>query len=85
MDFGSFMGLGAVIIGIISVTAILMEGYKRRLSFKERQLELSGSKSATPTVDVERLEARLRVLERIATAKSTDLAAQIEDLREPAH
>ena len=27
---------------------------------------------------------RVRVLERIATAKSTDLAAQIEDLREPA-
>ena len=85
MDFGSFMGLGALIFGIVSVTAILMEGYKRRLSFKERQLELRASQVPAPTVDVERLEARLRVLERIATAKSTDLAAQIEDLREPAN
>ena len=32
---------------------------------------------------VARLEHRIRVLERIATDKTTTLAAQIEDLREP--
>ena len=34
---------------------------------------------------VEKLEHRIRVLERIAIDKTTTLAAQIEDLREPAN
>lgn len=88
MSFGEVMGLSALIIGIIAVSAILMEGYKRRLSFKERQLELTASqtaeKAAQYAAHTERLEARVRVLERIATHKGADLAAAIEDLRDPA-
>ncbi len=87
MGGGDVMGLGALIIGIISMSAIIMEGYKRRLSFKEHQLELTAShtaeKAAQYAAHTERLEARVRVLERIATDKGTDLAAAIEDLRDP--
>ncbi len=87
MSFGDFMALSAVVIGIIAVSAILMEGYKRRLAFKERQLELTASqtaeKAAQYAAHTERLEARVRVLERIATDKGQDLAAAIEDLRDP--
>ena len=87
MSFGDFMGLSALMIGIIAVSAILMEGYKRRLAFKERKLELLAShtaeKAAQYAAHTERLEARVRVLERIATDKGTDLAAAIEDLRDP--
>ncbi len=88
MSFGDFMGLSALMIGIIAVSAILMEGYKRRLAFKERQLELTASqtaeKAAQYAAHTERLETRVRVLERIATDKGVDLAAAIEDLRDPA-
>ena len=88
MSFGDFMGLSALMIGIIAVSAILMEGYKRRLSFKECKLELLASntaeKAAQYAAHTERLEARVRVLERIATDKGADLAAAIEDLRDPA-
>ena len=87
MSFGDFMGLSALMIGIIAVSAILMEGYKRRLAFKERQLELTAShtaeKAAQYAAHTERLEARVRVLERIATDKGADLASAIEDLRDP--
>lgn len=87
MSFGDFMALSAVIIGIIAVSAILMEGYKRHLSFKERQLELTASQTAEKAAQYaahsERLEARVRVLERIATDKGQDLATAIEDLRDP--
>ena len=41
--------------------------------------------STEPAQLVARLEHRIRVLERIATDKTTTLAAQIEDLREPAN
>ena len=88
MSFGDFMGLSAVIVGIIAISAILMEAYKRRLAFKERKLELLASqtaeKAAQYAAHTERLEARVRVLERIATDKGQDLAAAIEDLRDPA-
>ncbi len=87
MSFGEFMSLGAVIIGIIAFSGIFLEGYKRRLTFKERQLELTANQTAEKAAQYaahsERLEARVRVLERIATDKDQALAAAIEDLREP--
>lgn len=83
MGPGDIIAFIALLTGIILVSVIVLTGYRHRLRIKERQLELQATGHAAP-VDVERLEQRLRVLERIATAKSTDLAAQIEDLREPA-
>jgi len=85
MDMGSVMGLSALIVGVIVVLGILGEAYKRRLEFKQREMELLASqtaeKAAQYAAHTERLEARVQVLERIATDKGTDLASQIEDLR----
>ena len=80
------MALLALMVGIIMVTSIIAEAYKRRLAFKERQLELKAAQAsehaAQSAATAERLEQRVRVLERIATDKSASLAHQIEDLRE---
>jgi hypothetical protein len=79
-----FAGVGLVIAGLITAATVV----KRVIGFKERQLELTAGQTAEKAAQyashVERLEARVRVLERIATDKGADLAEQIEDLRGPA-
>jgi hypothetical protein len=89
MNFGDFMGLVAAMSGLVAIVAILGQGYRRRLEHKERIAELR-SQGSIPTAapaersaEVEKLEHRIRVLERIATDKTTALASQIEDLRSP--
>ena len=61
---------------------------KRQIKFKERKLELmadmTAEKAAQYAAHVERLEQRMRVLERIATDKGVNLAVQIETLRDDA-
>ncbi|HUQ13202.1 MAG TPA: hypothetical protein VM055_02900 [Novosphingobium sp.] len=88
MGPGETMSLIAVVVLGIVVLGVMLEAYRHRLKFKERELELTAQataeKAAQYAAHTERLEARVRVLERIATAKGTDLAAQIEDLREGA-
>ncbi len=85
MGVGETIALAVLICGVIAVLGIVGEAYKRRLDFKERQLELLASSTAEKAAQYaahnERLEARVQVLERIATDKSTGLAAEIEDLR----
>lgn len=85
MNFGDFMGLSAVVGGLIAMLAIASQAYRHRLQFKERELELLASqtaeKAAQYAAKAERLEQRVAVLERIATDKGTELANQIEDLR----
>ena len=82
------MALLVLIVGIISIAGIIGEAYKRRLEFKQRGLELraqhASANAAQSAATAERLEQRVRVLERIATDKSAALASQIEDMREPA-
>ena len=90
MDFGSFMGLLAAMGGLVGIVALFGQAYGRRLEHKERIAELrAGAGQPAPSTEqtllVEKLEHRIRVLERIATDKTTTLAAQIEDLREPAN
>ena len=62
---------------------------KRWLAHKERAMELmadhTAEKAAQYASHVERLEQRMRVLERIATDRGADLALEIEDLRDAAH
>lgn len=86
MSFGDFMGLVAAMGGLVGIVAILGQAYRRKLEHKERIAELKAA--GPPTVErdstIARLEQRLRVLERIATDKTTGLASQIEDLREDA-
>lgn len=77
--------MAMIFVGVPVVLGIGLEAYKRHIAFKERRLELmadrTAEKAAQYAAQVERLEQRMRVLERIATDKGVHLAAEIEDLR----
>ena len=88
MNFGDLMGMFVAMGGLVAIVAVIGNTYRHRLSHKLRLAELRASGPANANSEqqadlVERLEHRIRVLERIATDKTTSLAAQIEDLREP--
>ncbi|MBB3860841.1 hypothetical protein GGQ88_002110 [Novosphingobium hassiacum] len=74
-----------MVIVVPVVLGIGSDIYRRRLAFRERELELlskqTAEKAAQYAAQAERLEQRVRVLERIATENNTDLALQIEHLR----
>ena len=83
------IALATIVVGLPVTLCMIGEIVKRHIAFKERKLELlagqSAGNSAQYASHIERLEQRMRVLERIATDKGVDLAAQIESLRdEPA-
>ena len=71
---------------LIPLAAIGIVPFKMWLRIKEKQVEaqtgLAAEKSAQYAQHVERIEARLRVLEKIATDRGVETAAQIEALRE---
>ncbi len=87
MGPGETIGLVAVVGALMALVIVAGQSFKRFMAFRERQLELmadqTAEKAAQYAAHVERLEARMRVLERIATDKGTHLAAEIEDLRDP--
>jgi hypothetical protein len=74
---GISCGLMAIIGGVF---------VKPWMRLKERQLEtearMVAEKAAQYAAQVERLEARVRVLEQIATDTGVETAAQIEALRD---
>ncbi|MFN3423670.1 MAG: hypothetical protein ACK4UL_11220 [Novosphingobium meiothermophilum] len=78
-------GLAFMLVVVPVVMGVLGDAYKRRLAFRERELELlshqTAEKAAQYAAQAERLEQRVRVLERIATENNADLALQIEHLR----
>lgn len=80
------LALVFMVIVLPIVLGIGSDIYKRRLAFRERELELlskqTAEKAAQYAAQAERLEQRVRVLERIATENNTDLALQIENLRD---
>jgi len=86
------IAFAALMIFMIVVFGVLSDVYKRRLAFKERALELAAKNSADEAAhfaaQAQKLEQRVRVLERIATDREGQevaaLAAEIEDLRSPA-
>jgi ABC-type phosphate transport system auxiliary subunit len=71
---------------MIPIIALLIIPMKQWLRLKEKQLELTSSLTAEKTAQyaaqTERLEQRVRVLERIITDKGMGVAEQIEALRE---
>ncbi|NJS15410.1 MAG: hypothetical protein HC788_13395 [Sphingopyxis sp.] len=75
-----------IVVGLPIIFGVLGDMYKRRLKFKEREMELlsaqTAEKAAQYAAHTERLEQRVRVLERIATDKGVDVAAEIEALRD---
>ena len=85
-DATSLMLIVSIAVGLPMIAVTLTEITKRQIAFKERKLELmadrTAEKAAQYAAHVERLEQRMRVLERIATDKGAILADQIEDLRE---
>src|SRR6478735_8113587 len=74
------------IFGLLGIGAVGVEFTKRWFSLREKQVELMADKTAEKAAQyaahVERLEQRMRVLERIATDKGVDIAMQIETLRD---
>ena len=71
---------------LIPLAAIGIAPFKMWLRVKEKQIEaqssLAAEKTAQYAAHVERIEARLRVLEQIVTDRGVDTAAQIEALRD---
>jgi hypothetical protein len=73
---------------LIPLAAIGIAPFKMWLKVKEKQIgaqsTLAAEKTAQYAAHVERIEARLRVLEQIVTDRGADTAAQIEALRDKA-
>ena len=73
---------------LIPLAAIGLAPFKMWLRVKEKQIGtqsvLAAEKSAQYAAHVERIEARLRVLEQIVTDGGAQTAAQIEALRDHA-
>ena len=74
----------ALLIPIVALIGNLV--VKPWLKLKERQLQqqtsLTAEKAAQYAAHTERLEQRVRVLERIVTDRGADLASEIERLRD---
>ena len=72
---------------LIPLAAIGIAPFKMWLRMKERQMEIQSTqtaeKAAQYAAHTERLEQRVRVLERIATDKGAHLSDEIEALRDP--
>lgn len=89
MNAADAIAFAALMIGLVSIFGVVSDMYRRRLAFRERELELmsraAAEKAAQYAAQTERLEQRVRVLERIATDGNSGLAGEIEALRsEPA-
>ncbi|MBA4747841.1 MAG: hypothetical protein H2056_03910 [Sphingopyxis sp.] len=82
-DFAVFIPIFALMIPIV---AILARTATKWMALREKQLEqqstMTAEKAAQYAAHTERLEQRVRVLERIATDKGVDVAAEIEALRD---
>jgi hypothetical protein len=71
---------------LIPLAAILAGVVKRWLDVKEKEIDAlrrdAVERQARYNEQTEKLEQRMRVLERIATAKGIDVAEEIEALRD---
>jgi hypothetical protein len=76
----------SIVVGLPVVAGTLGQAYKHHIRFKERQLERfsaeTAEKAAQYAAHTERLEQRVRVLERIVTDKGIVVADEIEALRD---
>lgn len=78
----------AIVVGIPVIGGISMSAFQRWLQHKEKMGQLiadhTAEKAAQYAAHVERIEARLRVVEEIVTDGGAQTAAQIEALRKQA-
>lgn len=84
--FTIFM-LALVVVGLPVILGITSEMFKRWLKHKETVAGAlnaqAAEKAAQYAAHSERLEERVRVLERIVTDRGVDLASEIDALRDP--
>ncbi|OYX39135.1 MULTISPECIES: hypothetical protein [unclassified Sphingomonas] len=84
MNYGVFIPILALMIPIVAVIA--KQIVQPWLRLREKQLETEASliaeKAAQYAAQTERLEQRVRVLERITTDRGIDIADEIEKLRD---
>ena len=75
-----------IVVGIPVLLGVGGDVIKRWIKMKERELELTSARAAARGAQsdalTERLEQRVRVLERIVTDKGIDVAEEIERLRD---
>jgi hypothetical protein len=80
------LGVILIVVGIPVILAFVSDMHKRKMKLRERELELLGAqtaeKAAQYAAHTERLEQRVRVLERIVTDKGIVVADEIERLRD---
>jgi hypothetical protein len=83
MDLRALIPIFALLIPIVAILAGVMKHY---LKLKEREIDAvtsqSAEKAAQYAAHTERLEQRMRVLERIVTDKGIDVSDEIERLRD---
>ena len=87
MSAGFFvLAIVAIAIGIPVIAGAWRAHQKDKMQFRARELDVLGSQTAERAAQyaahTERLEQRVRVLERIATDKGLDLASEIDRLRD---
>ena len=78
MDWGILIPLAGIGIGGLAIWT------KHQAKMAELGRSSGADSSAQQAATIRALEERVQVLERIVTDKRTDLAAQIEALRDPA-
>ena len=87
MDSNIIFALIPITALTIPIVAILYKPLLRWLDLKERQLELTAKANdavaAANSAKIERLEAHVAVLNRIATDRASSLAHEIDALRAP--
>jgi hypothetical protein len=75
-----------IIVVSVPIFGMIHNGFKRWVDLKERQLELQSKDTAERTAQyaahTERLEQRVRVLERIITDSGFTTATEIDRLRD---
>jgi len=77
-----------VLVFMVPLVAIAFSAFNRWLQHKEKMSQLIASQTAEKAAQyaqhVERIEARLRIVEQIVTDGGAQTAAQIEALRDKA-
>ncbi len=83
-DLGVLIPILGILCGLVAIVGGVF--VKPWLRLKERELQqrsqLTAEKAAQYAAHTERLEQRVRVLERIVTDKGIDLSDEIERLRD---
>lgn len=78
------LGFFFIVVGIPIIGGLVFAYEKEKLKLREKELAVLGSQTAERAaqyaVQTERLEERVRVLERIVTDKGLALAEEIERL-----